>query len=80
MKYLDNSEQVPFPVFMTVRGDTARLLIEMANEIGVSLDELLSGIAEDAVMGLEEPTPDFDDVVIPNSASSYDLLQYLSAD
>ncbi len=78
MKYLDPSEQVLVPVFMTVRGDTARLLTEMAKEIGVSLDELLSGIAEDAVIGLEEPSPKLDDVVIPNSTNAFDLLRYLS--
>ena len=48
MKYLDPSEQVLFPVIISVRADTAELLSFMADDMGSSVDDLLSAIAEDS--------------------------------
>ena len=66
MKYLEPSgEQSLIPLIISVRAETARLLSEMAREMGVSLDEVLSFIAEDAVIGLESNSKALEDIFIP---------------
>ena len=75
MKYLDPSaDQVLVPLIISVRADTAQLLSEMAKEMKVSIDEILSSIAEDAVIGLERDGSFLDDVYIPDKCSREDLL------
>ena len=77
MKYLDPAESVLFPVIISVRADTAEMLAEMANEMDVTMDEVLSAIAEDSVseLGMEERF--LEDVVIPDRCSTEDLIKYL---
>ena len=75
MRYIDPSEQVLVPVIISIRNDTASLLDEMTKELECSLDELLSGIAEDSVAGLQPKVEFFSDVVIPDRVSTYDLLK-----
>ena len=74
MKYLDPAELVLFPAIISVRADTANILREMANEMGVSLDEVLSALAEDSVSQLSPNTDFLDDVFIPDRCSTQDLL------
>lgn len=75
MKYLDPSRQVLIPVILSLRADTAALLEEMSCELGVSLDEVVSQIAEDSVIGLESKNNFIHDVVIPDSVSYEDLMR-----
>ncbi len=76
MKYLEPSgEQSLIPLIISVRAETARLLSEMAREMGVSLDEVLSFIAEDAVIGLESRSKELEDIFIPDKCSMEDLLK-----
>ena len=77
MKYLDPSERVLFPVILSVRADTAELLKEMANEMDVSMDDVLSAIAEDSVCDLAGSRVFLNDVVIPDRCSTEDLLKRL---
>ena len=78
MKHLDPSQDILLPAVLTVRADTADLLLEMASDMDVSLDELLSSLAEEAVGGLN-PRPRFlEDVIIPDSFKRTDLLKFLS--
>ena len=87
MNYLDPAERVLFPVIITVRADTAELLDEMANEMEVSMDEVLSAIAEESVNELGssryassklEGVSDFlDEVLIPDRCSTEDLLKLM---
>ncbi len=77
MKFLDSAEQAFFPVVISVRAETAAFLYEMAAEMDISIDELVSGIAEDAVIGLAKPSVFFEDIVIPDSCSTEDLLKVL---
>ena len=77
MKYLDPSEGVFFPALISVRAETAALLREMADEMGTSLDELLSAIAEDSVSDLAASRGFLGDVIIPDSCSKKDLMQLL---
>ena len=68
---------VLLPVLISVSADTADLLIEMAYDLNSSLDDLVSVLAEDAVVGLS-PSKDFlDDVVIPDSFTREDLMNAL---
>ena len=78
MKYLDPSEQVLIPVTISIRPDTAGLLIEMANDMNISLDELISALAEDSVVGLSTYQSLIDDVLIPDRCSKNDLKEAMN--
>ena len=71
MKYLDPAEQVLVPVVLSLRGDSAALLSEMASEMELSLDELVSSITEDSLLGLAK-SRNFMDIKI-NHVSPYPL-------
>ena len=70
-------DEVLVPVVITVRSDTAELLSEMAVEMESSVDEVLSSLAEDAVIGLKVPISDLDNVRIPDKCSRDDLINIL---
>ena len=54
MKFINpKNEYVPLSINISVRRDTLRLLSEMASDMGVSLSEVLSFLAEDSVIDLE---------------------------
>tara|TARA_Y100001968_G_C19211712_1_gene645083 strand:- start:331 stop:561 length:231 start_codon:yes stop_codon:yes gene_type:complete len=72
MKYLDPSSHVVLPTLLTVNTATADLLLELAADMGISLDELLSALAEDSVIALA--SSDFGDVTIPDRCSKQDLM------
>ena len=77
MKYSDPGEEVLFPVIISLRADAAQLLREMANEMGTTMDELISALAEDSACELAAPKVFLDDVVIPDRCSKEDLLKTL---
>ena len=77
MKFINPAEHVLVPLIISVRSDTAQLLSEMANELEISLDELISGIAEDQVTVLGKTTSFANDVDIPDSCSTETLLKFL---
>ena len=77
MKHLDPAEHELFPVLISVRADAAQLLREMASEMGTTLDELISALAEDSACELAGPRDSLDDVFIPDSCSATDLLKAL---
>ena len=77
MKYLDPSRQFVFRACISVRADTAELLSEMAADMGISVDELLGGLAEDAVAGLASPSSFVNEVEIPDKCSSEELRNIL---
>ena len=47
------NEYVPLSVNISVRRDTLRLLLEIADDMGVSINEVLSFLAEDSVIDFE---------------------------
>tara|TARA_B100000700_G_scaffold277068_1_gene324161 strand:+ start:130 stop:375 length:246 start_codon:yes stop_codon:yes gene_type:complete len=67
-----------FPVTISVTADTVRLLSEMADDMGISIDDVLSVLAEDAVIDLEIQSKALDSVLIPEKCSKEDLLKALS--
>lgn len=69
----DSNELVSLHAALSVRPETILLLVEMAEEMGASIDEVLSAIAEDAVADLEPP-PLAQQVLIPARCSTADLL------
>ncbi len=77
MKYIDPAELVLLPTIISVRADTAQVLREMANDMDVSMDEVLSALAEDSVSQLGSNKLFLDDVFIPDRCSAQDLLDSL---
>ena len=73
MKSLNpKNEYIPISINISVRRDTLRLLTEMATDMGISIDEVLSFLAEDSVIDLEI-TEDISKINIPNKCSLNDL-------
>tara|TARA_Y100000589_G_scaffold128669_1_gene122541 strand:+ start:3147 stop:3398 length:252 start_codon:yes stop_codon:yes gene_type:complete len=66
------NEYIPLNINLSVRRDTIRLLTEMANDMGISLDEVLSFLAEDSVLDLEIDEA-LNEINIPNKCSLIDL-------
>ena len=71
------NEYVPLRINLSVRRDTLRLLSEMANDMGISLDEVLSFLAEDSVIDLEIEE-DLRNIKIPSKCSLEDLKKIIS--
>ena len=73
MNFHDPSRRVLVPVILSVSLETADLIDEMAVEMDISIDEVLSAIAEDSISGLKKPSTFLEDVVIPDRCSTKDL-------
>ena len=66
------NEYVPLDLRISVRRDTLRLISEMAQDMGISINEVFSFLAEDSVIDLEL-LEDLNKIEIPNKCSSNDL-------
>ena len=66
------NEYVPLRINISLRRDTLRLISEMANNMGISIDEVLSVLTEDSVIDLEIDE-DLKVISIPSSCSLEDL-------
>lgn len=66
------NEYVPLSVKISLRRDTLRLLGEMASDMGISINEVLSFLAEDSVIDLELDE-EIKEIKIPNKCSLDDL-------
>tara|TARA_B100000900_G_scaffold58843_1_gene44350 strand:- start:135 stop:386 length:252 start_codon:yes stop_codon:yes gene_type:complete len=71
------NEYVPLRINISLRKDTLRLISEMANDMGISIDEVLSFLAEDSVIDLEIDE-DLKGIKIPNSCSPEDLKDIIN--
>ena len=67
-----HNEYVPLRINLSLRRDTIRLISEMAHDMGISFDEVLSFLAEDSVIDLEIDE-DLREIRIPSSCSIKDL-------
>ena len=47
------NEYIPLDLRISVRRDTLRLISEMAQDMGISINEVFSFLAEDSVIDLE---------------------------
>ena len=70
------NEYIPLNVNISVRRDTLRLLLEIADDMGVSINEVLSFLAEDSVIDFELDQ-DLIQTKIPSKCSLEDLKEVL---
>ena len=66
------NEYIPLDLRVSVRRDTLRLISEMAEDMGISINEVFSFLAEDYVIDLEL-LEDLKDIKIPSKCSLDDL-------
>jgi len=66
------NEYIPLDLRISVRRDTLRLISEMAEDMGISINEVFSFLAEDSVIDLEL-LEDLNEIEIPNKCSLDDL-------
>ena len=70
------NEYIPLDLRTSVRRDTLRLISEMAQDMGISINEVFSFLAEDSVIDLEL-LEDLNEVEIPTKCSLDDLKNAL---
>ena len=70
------NEYIPIDLRISVRRDTLRLISEMAQDMGISINEVFSFLAEDSVIDLEL-LEDLNEIEIPNKCSLDDLKKAL---
>ena len=70
------NEYIPLDLRISVRRDTLRLISEMAQDMGISINEVFSFLAEDSVIDLEL-LEDLNEIEIPNKCSLGDLKKAL---
>ena len=69
-----SGQNVSINVNLSLKNETLRMLIEMANDMGASLEDVISSITEDSVIDLERLQDDLDIVIIPEKCSKEDLI------
>ena len=70
------NEFIPLDLRISVRKDTLRLISEMAQDMGISINEVFSFLAEDSVIDLEL-LEDLNEIEIPSQCSLDDLKNAL---
>ena len=70
------NEYIPLDLRISVRRDTLRLISEMAQDMGISINEVFSFLAEDSVVDLEL-LDDLNEMEIPSKCSLDDLKNAL---
>ena len=70
------NEYIPLDLRISVRRDTLRLISEMSQDMGISINEVFSFLAEDSVIDLEL-MEDLNNIDIPNKCSLDDLKNAL---
>ena len=70
------NEYIPLDLRISVRRDTLRLISEMAQDMGISINEVFSFLAEDSVIDLEL-LENLNQIEIPNQCSLDDLKNAL---
>ena len=66
------NEYIPLDLRISVRRDTLRLISEMAQDMGITINEVFSFLAEDSVVDLEL-IEDLNEIEIPTKCSLQDL-------
>ena len=73
MKSINSQDEyIPLRINISLRRDTVRLISEMADDMGISINEVLSFLTEDSVIDLEIDE-DLKGISIPSSCSLEDL-------
>ena len=66
------NEYIPLDLRISVRRDTLKLISEMAQDMGISINEVFSFLAEDSVIDLKL-LEDLNEIEIPSKCSLDDL-------
>ena len=61
-------------VNLSLKNETLRILLDMADDMGVSLEDVISSITEDSVIDLERLQDDLGIIIIPEKCSKQDLI------
>ena len=69
-----SGQNISISVNLSLKDETLRMLIEMANDMGASLEDVISSITEDSVIDLERLQDDLGIVIIPEKCSKQDLI------
>ena len=67
-------QDISINVNLSLKDETLRMLIEMANDMDASLEDVISSITEDSVIDLEILQDDLGIVIIPEKCSKQDLM------
>ena len=70
------NEYIPLDLRITVRRETLRLISEMAQDMGISINEVFSFLAEDSVIDLEL-LEDLNEIEIPSKCRLDELKKAL---
>ena len=70
------NEYIPLDLRISVRRETLRLISEIAQDMGISINEVFSFLAEDSVIDLEL-LEDLNEIEIPSQCSLDDLKNAL---
>ena len=71
-------KNISINVNLSLKEDTLRMLLEMADDMEASLEEVLSSIAEDSVIDLKMLQDILGIVIIPEKCSNQDLINSLN--
>ena len=69
-----SGQDISINVNLTLKDETLRMLVEMANDMGASIEDVISSITEDSVIDLERLQDDLGIVIIPEKCSRQDLI------
>ena len=69
-----SGQNVSINVNLSLKNETLRMLVEMANDMGASLEDVISSLTEDSVIDLERLQDDLGIVIIPEKCSKEDLI------
>ena len=69
-----SGQNVYINVNLSLKEETLRMLIEMANDMGASLEDVISSITEDSVIDLQRLQDDLGIIIIPEKCSKQDLM------
>ena len=72
-----SDKNISISVNLSLKNETLRMLVEMSDDMGASLEDVLSSIAEDSVIDLKRLQDDLGIVIIPEKCSAQDLLNSL---
>ena len=72
-----SGQNISISVNLSLKNETLLMLIEMSDDMGISLEELINSIAEDSVIDLERLQDDLGIIIIPEKCSKQDLINSL---
>ena len=72
-----SGQNVSININLSLKDETLRILIDMANDMGESLEDVISSITEDSVIDLERLQDDLGIVIIPEKCSKQDLITFV---